>query len=151
MTVRTRRQELVLALRRPALLAAAGESILLLATAEISLRAADLPRAARWFGATLEFTDADPGSALDRLRISPAERRRLRVLARIARRWPFAPGGACLRHSLSAAYVLRSHDPRLRLSVGSRAPGDIIAHAWIEVDGTAVTDPGDFPPFSRVR
>jgi Transglutaminase-like superfamily len=136
-------------MRRPHLLVAIGESVLLLATAEVSLRLAGLPRVARWFGATLEFTDVAPGVAVGALNISPAERQRLAVLGRVAQYWPLAPRGACLRHSLSAAHVVRSRGPRLRLSVGRTGPGDITAHAWIEVDGTAVTDPGDFEPLAR--
>ena len=149
MITRTGTIKLVKVLRRPQLLVAVGESVLLLATAEASLRVADLRRVARWFGATLEFTDTAPGLAVGALDISVSERRRLAVLSRVAQRWPLAPQGACLRHSLSAAHVLRSRRPRLRLSVGRTSPGDIAAHAWIEVDGTAVTDPGDFEPLAR--
>jgi hypothetical protein len=149
MTARAQAIRVARWLRRPELLAAIGESVLLLASAEISLRVADLPRVARWFGATLEFTDAAPVLAVDALPLSPSERRRLAVLDRVAKRWPLAPQGACLRHSLSAAHVVRSRGPRLRLSVGRRERGDIAAHAWIEIDGTAVTDPGEFEPLSR--
>jgi Transglutaminase-like superfamily len=149
MMARTGTIRLLRFLRRPQLVVAVGESVLLLATAEVSLRLADLPRVARWFGATLEFTDTAPGLAVETLDISLSERQRLAVLSRVAQRWPLAPHGACLRHSLSAAYVVRSRGPRLRLSVGRTSPGDIAAHAWIEVDGTAVTDPGDFEPLAR--
>ncbi len=149
MTARTRTIRLLNLLRRPRVLVAVGESVLLLATAEVSLRLADLPRVARWFGATLEFNDSAPGLAVHTLNISGSERRRLAVLSRVAQRWPLAPHGACLRHSLSAAHMVRSRGPRLRLSVGRTSPGDIAAHAWIEIDGTAVTDPGDFEPLAR--
>lgn len=149
MTARSQTIRLARWLRRPALVAAIGESVVLLASAEISLRVADLPRVARWFGASLEFTDARPSLEIEALNLSPSERRRLAVLDRVAQRWPLGPRGTCLRHSLSAAYVVRSRRPRLRLSVGRREPGDLAAHAWIEVDGTAVTDPGDFEPLSR--
>jgi Transglutaminase-like superfamily len=149
MTAKSQTMRLARWLRRPELVAAIGESVLLLASAELSLRIADLRRAARWFGATLEFTDAPPGLAVETLGLSPSERRRLAVLNRVAQRWPLGPQGACLRHALSAAYVVRSRAPRLRLSVGKRERGEIAAHAWVEVDGTAVTDPGDFPPLAR--
>ena len=107
MITRTGTIKLVKVLRRPQLLVAVGESVLLLATAEASLRVADLRRVARWFGATLEFTDTAPGLAVEALDISVSERRRLAVLSRIAQRWPLAPQGACLRHSLSAAHMLQ--------------------------------------------
>jgi Transglutaminase-like superfamily len=149
MISRTGTVKLVRVLRRPQLVVAVGESVILLAAAEASLRLADLPRVARWFGATLEFTEVAPVLAVDRLDLSPSECRRLAVLSRVAQRWPLAPRGACLRHSLSAAHVLRSRGPRLRLSVGRTNPGEITAHAWIEIRGTAVTDPGDFEPLAR--
>jgi Transglutaminase-like superfamily len=149
MTAKTQTIRLARWLRRPELVVAVGESVFLLAGAEISIRLADLRRVARWFGATLEFTDATPSLAVETLGLSVSERRRLAVLSRVAQRWPLAPNGACLRHSLSAAHVVRSHGPRLRLSVGKGELGAITAHAWIEVNGTAVTDPGDFEPLVR--
>ncbi len=149
MTAKSQTIRLARWLRRPELVAAIGESVLLLASAELSLRVADLGRVAQWFGATLEFTDAPPGLAVETLGLSPSERRRLAVLNRVAQRWPLGPKGACLRHSLSAAHVVRSRGPKLRLSVGKRELGDIAAHAWVEVNGTAVTDPGDFEPLAR--
>jgi Transglutaminase-like superfamily len=149
MTARTKAIRLINVVRQPRKLVAIGESVLLLGTAEISLRVADLPRVARWFGATLEFTDAVPSLGVSALDISPSERQRLVVLSRVARHWPLAPKGACLRHSLSASYMLRTRRPSLRLSVGRLVAGDIAAHAWVEVNGTAVTDPGDFAPLSR--
>jgi hypothetical protein len=151
MTARSRTIRLIKLVREPRKVVAISESVLLLGTAELSLRVADLPRVARWFGATLEFTDAAPNLGVSALGISPSERQRLVVLTRVAQRWPLAPKGACLRHSLSAAHMLRTRNPRLRLSVGRLAAGDIAAHAWIEVNGTAVTDPGDFAPLSRGR
>jgi hypothetical protein len=149
MTARTQTIRVARWLRRPEMVVAISESLLLLASAEICLRVSDLPRVARWFGATLEFTDAPPLLAVEALNLSASERRRLAVLSRVAQRWPLGPKGACLRHSLSAAHVVRSRRPRLRLSVGRTNPGDIAAHAWIEVNGTAVTDPGDFEPLAR--
>jgi hypothetical protein len=149
MTARTTTIRVINVMRQPRKLVAIGESLLLLGTAEVSLRVADLPRVSRWFGATLEFTDAIPSLGANALDISPSERQRLVVLNRVARHWPLAPKGACLRHSLSAAYVLRTRKPHLRLSVGRLAGGDIAAHAWVEINGTAVTDPGDFAPLSR--
>jgi len=135
--------------RHPAQLATIGESVLLLGCAEIALRVASLPRAARWFGATLDLTDAVPGPRSGAVDLSLSERRKLAALARVARHWPFAPNGACLRHSLSAAHVLRSQRPALRLAARTRAPGAFTAHAWTEVRGTAVTDPGAYSPQLR--
>lgn len=137
---------IVRTLCRPAELLALLEAVLLFVAVEACVRTCSLPRAARWFGATLEFTATVPGREGSKLDLGPADRRALSVLARLARRWPLGPRGACLRHSLAAAHVLRARDPRLRLAVGSGKSLELTAHAWIEVDGTAITDPGDYLP-----
>ena len=137
--------------RRPTLVLAIVQSVALLAAAEFSLRLGTLPRVAGWFGATLEFSETPPARGPGQLPILPAQRRKLLALARVASHWPLAPNGACLRHSLAAAHLMRRHHPRLRLAVGSKSPRDITAHAWIEIDGIAVTDPGNYLPLLRSR
>jgi hypothetical protein len=123
-------------------LCALARAVLLFGASELLVRSTSLPRAAKLCGCIIEFTDRAPGRDLEGLEIDPSQRRALAMLSRVARRWPFGPNGACLRHSLSAAYVLRSRSPILRLAVGSLETTEVTAHAWLEVDGTAVTDPG---------
>ena len=66
--------------------------------------------------------------------LSPAERRRLRIIEIVADRWPFGDG-PCLRRALVAGRVLRRLHPRLSLGVARRQNGALIAHAWLELDG----------------
>ena len=145
------------ALRRLARLSALDETavclraVVLFATAEIAVRSAPLPRVARWYGATLEFSDGEPRLDGRSVNMTDAERATLRMLVRVARHWPFGPRGACLRHSLAAANILRSRAPKLRLAVGHGLDRKLAAHAWLEVDGIAVTDPGDYVPLLGPR
>ncbi len=134
------------AAQHPARVAAFTEAVLLFAGAELALRLAGLERVAQLFGATLEFSDEIPRREGSRLELSPSDRRTLSILARVARHWPFGPGGACLRHSLAAAHVLRSMHPRLRLAVGSGSMRELTAHAWVEVDRVAITNPANLRP-----
>jgi hypothetical protein len=117
-------------------------AVLLFSAIEVIVRITDLPRAARWLGTRLEFSERPPGGELHALDIDPAKRRSLVMLGRVARHWPFGPRGACLRLSLAAATVLRSRAPTLRLAIGPSPSIEVTAHAWLEVDGIAVTDPG---------
>lgn len=67
-------------------------------------------------------------------RLSPAERRRLRIVGVVAERWPFG-GGPCLRRALVTGRVLRRLHPRLFLGVARAPSGGFCAHAWLELDG----------------
>jgi hypothetical protein len=138
--VTTRR--LVNFLRRPLRAVEVARGVALFCAIEILVRSTKLSRAIHIVGASLEFSERPPGRDFRSLHIEPAQVRSLMILTRVARRWPFGPPGACLRHSLAAAYVLRNRAPKLRLAVGSVDSRELTAHAWLEVDGTAVTDPG---------
>lgn len=135
----------------PTKVVALTESLVLLLTAEAAVRFSGLKMAARLFGASVAFTDDQPGHDTRSLGLSLSQRRRLVVLARVAGRWPLSPGGACLRHSLAAAYILRTRKPSLRLGVGTSHDSKMVAHAWLEVDGIAVTHPGSYLPLVRHR
>ncbi|MHB1599542.1 MAG: hypothetical protein ACYCXY_11790, partial [Acidimicrobiales bacterium] len=89
-------------LRHPSRAGSFARALLLFAAAEVAVRTARLPSAARWFGAELEFSDTPPVRAGGTLALSPSERRRLSVLTRVAHHWPLGPRGACLRLSLAA-------------------------------------------------
>ncbi len=128
--------------RRPSQLVPLARALALFAGAELLVRFVKLPRAARLAGTRLEFTDRPPGRDPRGLGFTASQRRALATLGRVAPYWPLGPSGACLRHSLAAGHVLRSRSPRLRIAVGSTASAQLSAHAWIEVDGAAVTDPG---------
>lgn len=136
---------------RPRKFAALTESLVLLLTAEAVVRLGGLNTAARWFGASVVFTHNEPGHDTRSLGLSLSQRRRLVVLARVAGRWPLSPSGSCLRHSLAAAHILRARKPNLRLGVGNSPDAKMTAHAWLEVDGIAVTYPGNYLPLVRHR
>jgi len=138
--------------------------------AEIGVRTVPLPRLGRFFGAPLSTSQHEPLSTLRGDRISSptgalegveargepdGERfvgssapmdagalRRLKVLGVIAPRWPFCKG-PCLRQALVAGRILRGRQPRLRIGVAVEG-SDVMAHAWLEVDGFCIGHDGRF-------
>jgi len=118
---------------------------LLLAVAELGIRAFPLPAVARRFGVPVSTVPTAPMTGDPWARLSAAERHRLAMLERVAARWPFAPG-PCLRESLVQGRLLRRRRPVLRIGVGSGTTG-IVGHAWIEVEGHALGDAGGFLAF----
>ena len=65
------------------------------------------------------------------------------------------PGKAtCLARSLATLALLKRHrfDAELRLGVARNDARDVIAHAWVEVDGAALNErPGEFEPFEGLE
>ena len=133
---------------RPAWALALVESGALMGVAELAVRYVRIERAASWFGATLSFAEPAPSTEAVPVLLSRRERVSLTVLAKLARHWPLSPepGGSCLRHSLAASYFLRRRQPQLRLGVAMDERRGVLAHAWVEVEGRAVTNPGDYQP-----
>ncbi len=116
-------------------------------TIEIGLRTIRLPALARVLGVRLNWSN-DPSSrpgipgSLD-----ADDRRRLTNVIRVMRHWPFAEG-TCLRQSLMLGRVLRDRHPLLRIGVQGR-DGDIVAHAWVEMDGVALGGRDGYLPLGR--
>lgn len=123
-----------------------GRALLLFSIAELGLRLTSLPTLCRWFGAELELSERPAGRRVRWSELSEADGAVLLMLERVGRHWPYARQGACLRHSLAAAHVLRSCGPCLRLAVGSEPTESLVAHAWIEVGGVSYTSPGQLSP-----
>jgi hypothetical protein len=141
MGIRTRRLA-----RRLRSAAAVGWVLAWLLVVEVGLRIARLPRLAGALGVVV--ASEEPAPTTGRTVLRPSEARRLRALATVAPHWPFG-SGACLRQSLVAGYILRAHEPRLRLGVDAGG-GELHAHAWLEVDGLGVVgDQADFLPLVR--
>ena len=111
------------------------------AAIEILLRAMPLPSVGRLLGVAFVDEDVTPLFAAPVV-LTDRERCRLRCARRIGRHWPFCQG-TCLRESLLAGYVLRHHHPRLVIGV-SRGEGSFAAHAWLDIQGRVVGDPGRF-------
>ena len=82
-------------------------------------------------------------------RLTVAERRRLSMIDAIAARWSFG-AGPCLRRALVAGWVLRHHNPRLRLGANTDSHrSGALAHAWVELpDGRTVGYQPGFIPFT---
>lgn len=121
----------------------------LLTAVEVALRAAPLPAVSCWFGVPLSITSpASAGDAFDHL--SPLDQRRVLLAARVAARWPFGRG-PCLREALVEGYLLRRRKPVLRIGAAPTGGPDLIAHAWVEVDGMALGDQAAFVPFVARR
>jgi hypothetical protein len=99
---------------------------------EIGLRWLPLPSVASAFGATLAAERGCRPSARC-LDLRDSERRHLRAITRVMRRWRFCRG-VCLRSALLTAHALRERRPLVVVGV-RRAHADIGAHAWVEVDG----------------
>lgn len=92
-----------------------------------------------------------PGLALEG---SPA--RLAQMVSKVAKRLPWKPN--CLERSFTLAWLLRrrGHAPSLQIGV-RRAAGELLFHAWIELDGLVLNDapdvadqfipfPGETPP-----
>lgn len=119
---------------------------------ELGLRTTRLPRLCRILGIRPEFivpdltrTPVEPAAFAP----TPAERAALADAATVLARGPFP--STCLRRALAAGWVLRRHDPALRLGV-AKSGGRVIAHAWLIVDGVNLDPTGaaDFSPLSAV-
>ncbi|MEX1135091.1 MAG: lasso peptide biosynthesis B2 protein [Acidimicrobiia bacterium] len=73
------------------------------------------------------------------------------LVSKVAKRLPWKAN--CLERSLTLAWLLRrrGHAPSLRIGV-RRATGELLFHAWIELDGLVLNDAPDvadnFTPFS---
>lgn len=98
---------------------------------EFLLRRRPLPAAARTLRVALgQEADPSPTPGRDWYRIQ----RLLRRSTRISERWP--AGDTCLRRAM----VLASFVPDARVVIGVRhgAEQELLAHAWVEVDGISL-------------
>lgn len=139
----------LLTLRRRAgrVLTALHAAVILLVV-ESLIRWVPLPRLGRLLRVRLNLDPAPPDPEV----MSPTELPRraqgqLRAASRVTEAWPLSKG-PCLRRSLVAGHLLRRHDPSIRLGVGG--DGDRLrAHAWLEIDGRPLEDPGELIPFQE--
>lgn len=61
------------------------------------------------------------------------------LVAAVDRAGRYVPGGSCLAQSLALARMLRKRGVPADVRVGVRTDAGFHAHAWVDVDGTAVT------------
>jgi hypothetical protein len=130
--------------RTPGDLWTAVRTLALAPVVEIGLRTRGLEGTARALRVRLCIDDpADATASQLDLRLSAAERRRLRVAWSVLAIAPL--DGSCLRRSLVGARLLRARDPAVRIGV-RKTPEGIKAHAWLEIEGISLDPdaPGDF-------
>lgn len=86
----------------------------------------------------MDGSSATPGAATD-AGLSRRELEKLDVAWRLLRHGPF--NGTCLRRAIVGGYLLRRHDPILRIGV-AKSDGVVSAHAWIDVGGVSLDPEG---------
>jgi hypothetical protein len=65
------------------------------------------------------------------------------VVSAVERAGRYVPGATCLTRALALAWMLRGLGVAAAVRIGVRAADRFEAHAWVECDGVAVTDPSD--------
>jgi hypothetical protein len=113
---------------------------------EVLLRSQSVDRASRWLKAPL--FDGNEGSdwpPLDLSGLTERERRLLGALAWVQRAWLF--DGTCLRRALAAGWVLRRRRPHLCL--GLTGSQEVLAHAWLVLEGCSLDGLPGAPMFRR--
>jgi len=128
----TRRRGFVSPRDVPALAAAT----VLVVIVDLALRSLGLQRAARILRVPVLLVPAGSDDADTAFDLRPAERRRVRAVARVVRAL-FGLDRGCLRFALATAVLLRGHRPGIRLGV-ARVDGAVLAHAWVEIAGRTI-------------
>lgn len=113
-----------------------------IALAEAAVRVLPIARSARLFGVSLV---AETSTSTDLPALSAGEARGVRAVRRLLPRIYGSERG-CLRRSLVLGRVLRAHQPVMRIGV-ARIDGEFSAHAWIELGGSPIEDPGEHVAF----
>lgn len=128
----------------PSEIAATAHSAVWFALAEVAVRTRPLAWSARRFGVRLH-QDSDATNAL-LPQLSGRGQRAVRAVRRLSPRIYGSERG-CLRRSLVLGHHLRAHEPVMRIGVRRDDEGAFSAHAWIELDGTAIDNPTDHVAF----
>jgi hypothetical protein len=121
-------------------------ALAVLAFVEALIRWVPLPRLSRMLGIRVNL--APPRNDVEQLpadALTSRDRRQLRCTRRVADVWPLSKG-PCLRRSLVAGHLLRRHDPAVRLGI-SGVGGDVLAHAWLEIDDRPLESVDGFSVF----
>lgn len=113
---------------------------------DLLLRFQPIDRASRWLRAPL-FDGSDDANLppLDGSYLTDPERRLLGALAWVQRAWLLDP--TCLRRALASGWVLRRHKPHLCL--GLTGTHDVLAHAWLVLEGRSLDGLPGAPVFKR--
>jgi hypothetical protein len=122
---------------------------LLVVAVEVALRFRPVDDIARRVGAPLALHPEAGGAdlrELDRTGLSRQEALRLRALDWVLARW--LVDATCLRQALVGGWILRGRHPRLHIGLTDRA--DVVAHAWLVVEGGTVGALGQIRDFARL-
>lgn len=127
-------------------LGATGGEALRACVLEVAVRTVPLPRIVASLGISMAYDESARSDTGRPLLLTDAERRRLRAVGRVMRRWRVRGcGGTCLRSALLNAHALRGRGPTVLLGVRHGDHG-IEAHAWVEVEGFSLGHHPGFVP-----
>jgi len=119
----------------------------LMSVVEVMVRRVPLPRVASVLRVRLDLHPAPPSEGpVDVAALPPVAQRQIACTNRVADVWPFSDG-PCLRRTLVAGRLLRRHDPAIRIGLRG-ADTDMVAHAWLEIDGKPLEDVSDVGAFA---
>ncbi len=116
--------------------------VLLVVFVEIGVRWIPLLPLARGLGIRLS-SSGDVGQSP--IVFTDRELRQIDATRRVLRRWPIAPS-PCLREALVLGHLLRRRQPRLCIGVTRRGKA-IVAHAWLEIQGSEIGKDEQFRAF----
>jgi hypothetical protein len=122
-------------------------AVAVLAVVEALVRWVTLPRLARMLDVRIDLSPSSPTTPLQLCELPPRSARQVRCTQRVADVWPLSKG-PCLRRSLVIGHLLRRHHPAIRLGVAG-AGDELVAHAWVEIDGHPLEDVTGFHAFQR--
>lgn len=96
-------------------------------TAIVGLRVAGLRRMLRWADRPIGAAESEKAAEYAAI-----------VLA-VERAGRYIPGGSCLARSLALTRILRMRGVAAQTKIGVKTADGFHAHAWVEVEGVAVT------------
>lgn len=121
-------------------------AVAVLAAVEAAIRWVPLPRLGNALGCRIDLsTRTAVAPAWSPSELDPAVRRRLRCTHRVTGVWPLSRG-PCLRRALVGGHLVRRLDPAIRLGTYLDG-GEVVAHAWLELDGRPVEDIAGYVAF----
>lgn len=119
----------------------------LMAVVEVMVRRMPLPKVASVLRVRLDLSASSVSDvSVDVTTLPAAAQRQITCTNRVADVWPFSDG-PCLRRTLVAGRLLRRCDPSIRIGLRG-ADSDMVAHAWLEIDGQPLEDVSDIGAFA---
>ena len=121
----------------------------LMVAVELMVRRLPLPRVASILRVRLDLRPTSVSEApVDVATLPAVAQRQITCTNRVADVWPFSDG-PCLRRTLVAGRLMRRCNPSIRIGLRG-ADTDMVAHAWLEIDGQPLEDVSDIGAFAVV-